>query len=124
MEFAAFLIGLIILIYGVEKITMTIFGGEKKKISETAGKNIDRWGRGIILFIFLSILWFVITIDSEILIKFYLISYLTSSLGFQAIMEFIFLKETKQYISTTIVLILGLIVMYNLDHFPFLDQIF
>ena len=121
MEFILFLIGLLILLLVVEKITNKILGVEKKKISETSGKNIDRWGRGIILVIFLSTLWFVITIDSDILTKLYWMTNLALLIGFQAITEFIFIKKSKQYISTSIMLILGLILMYNIDKFPFWD---
>ena len=44
----------------LEKILNRLLGVEKKKISETPGKNVDRWGRGIILIFFLSTLPFFI----------------------------------------------------------------
>ncbi|WP_404451870.1 DUF4181 domain-containing protein [Virgibacillus necropolis] len=123
MKFVAFFIGLLILLFVVEKVTNKILGVERKKVSETSGKNLDFWGRGIILVIFLSTLWFVITNNSDILTKFYWMTYLALLIGFQVIMEFIFIKESKQYISTTLLLILCLVVMYNIDNFPFLDLI-
>ncbi|WP_458414875.1 DUF4181 domain-containing protein [Schinkia sp. CFF1] len=104
---------LIVLLILIEKLTNKILGEQKKKISETPGKNIDRWGRGIILVIFLSTQWFVITNDSENILKLYWMTYLALLFGFQAIMEFIYIKDSKQYISTTILLILGLFIMYN-----------
>ncbi|GGH19930.1 hypothetical protein GCM10008013_16970 [Paenibacillus segetis] len=51
----------------------------------------------------------------------YFLTSLALLFGFYAIMEFIFIKETKQYISTTIILIIVLVIMFNLDQFPLLD---
>lgn len=99
----------------IEKITNKILGVQKKKVSETPGKNIDRWGRGIILVIFLSTLWFVITNDSDKILKLFWMTYLVLSIGFQAIMEYIYVKDSKQYISTIILLIVFLITIYNIE---------
>nr|WP_256522463.1 DUF4181 domain-containing protein [Halobacillus sp. A5] len=105
-----------------EKITNKILRVEKVRISETSGKNLDRWGRGIILLVFIITLWFVIDLNSDALIKYYLMAYLAIILGFQAIMEFTFIKDSKQYISTMIILLMSLIIMYNVDKFPFLEK--
>ncbi|WP_088102951.1 DUF4181 domain-containing protein [Halalkalibacter urbisdiaboli] len=115
MKYVVFLIVLLILMLLIEKLTNKILGVQKKKVSETPGKIIDRWGRGIILVIFLSALWFVITNDSDKILKLFWMTYLALLLGFQAIMEFIYIKDSKQYISTTILLILGLIIIYNIE---------
>ncbi|MFC7320577.1 DUF4181 domain-containing protein [Halobacillus campisalis] len=121
MNFLAFLIFLIIVMFLLEKITVKKLRIEKIRISETSGKNLDRWGRGIILLIFLSTLWFVIDSNSDSLTKFYFMTYLALLLGFQAIMEFVFIKGSKQYITTTILLLMSLIIMYNIDKFTFLE---
>ncbi len=121
MEFLVFLIVLITLMFMTEKITNKILRVEKVRISDTSGKNLDRWGRGIILSVFLSALWFGIDINSDALIKYFFMSYLAITLGFQAIMEFIFIKDSKQYISTMMLLIMSLIIVYNVDNFPFLE---
>ncbi|MCP3029008.1 DUF4181 domain-containing protein [Halobacillus sp. A5] len=122
MEFVAFLIVLIAMMFVTEKITNKILRVEKVRISETSGKNLDRWGRGIILLVFIITLWFVIDLNSDALIKYYLMAYLAIILGFQAIMEFTFIKDSKQYISTMIILLMSLIIMYNVDKFPFLEK--
>ncbi|MBM7553911.1 DUF4181 domain-containing protein [Thalassobacillus pellis] len=122
MGFVAFFIVLTSLMFLTEKFTNKILRVQKVKISETAGKNLDRWGRGIILLVFLSLLWFVIDFNSDTIIKYYLMSYLAIILGFQAIMEFIFIKGSKQYISTMILLIMSLFIIYNVDKFLTLEQ--
>ena len=45
----------VLFILGVllEKGINKLLGVEKKKVSETSGKKVDRWGRGIILILFL-----------------------------------------------------------------------
>ena len=115
MEFLLFII-LIILILFLEKIINKLVGVEKKKISETSGKNVDRWGRGIILVIFLCTLPFVITKDTNV-IKWYWILYFVLILGFQSILEWKYFKNSKQYVTTLIFLMLGIIFFYNIEYF-------
>ncbi|MFC7321662.1 DUF4181 domain-containing protein [Halobacillus campisalis] len=117
MGVAAFIIGLLILIFVTEKVTPRILGFEKKKISGTPAQNIDRWGRVIIFLTFISTQWFVITSNSFILFKLHSMAYLSLLLGFQAVLEFIYIKESKQYINTTFILIMVLILVYNMDYF-------
>ena len=47
---------LVILVVLLEKGINKILGVEKRKVSETSGKKVDQWGRGIILILFLCIL--------------------------------------------------------------------
>jgi hypothetical protein len=110
MKFVAFLIILIILYSLLEKIINKALGVQKGKISETKGKNIDRWGRSIIIFTFiiLSSPLHSININFSLILMLYWLTLL----GFQAIMEYIYFKNSKQYISTTILLILGLMIIY------------
>ncbi|WP_345240357.1 DUF4181 domain-containing protein [Pontibacillus salipaludis] len=119
MNFIALLLVLSILVFMVEKITNKILRVEKVKLSETSGKNIDRFGRGVILLIFVTTLWFVLKNDSTMITKLYFMTYITFLFGFQAIMEFIFIKGSKQYISTVVLLVITLIIMYNLTEIFF-----
>ena len=96
---------------GIEKF----LGIEKGKISETSGRNIDRWGRGIIVVLFLSILWFVIDKDIDVM-KWYLIIYFVVSFGFQSILEWKFLRFTKQYVTTLVFLLISVIIFYNIEY--------
>lgn len=110
----ALIIVLIILWFLLEKVLNKLLGIEKKKISETSGKNIDRWGRGIIVVIFLCTLPFVVIQDTNFL-KWYWILFLIISLGFQFILEWKYLRASKQHIMTLIYLMLGVIIMYNIE---------
>ncbi|WP_430786954.1 DUF4181 domain-containing protein [Virgibacillus flavescens] len=115
MKVVAFLVILLILLFVLEKTTNKLLGVQKEKIANTPGKNIDRWGRGIILIIFLITLWFVIEKDSDVILKLYFMIYFALLSGFQAVLELIYIKDSKQYISTTILLLVGLIIIYNTD---------
>ncbi|MDM5219672.1 DUF4181 domain-containing protein [Peribacillus sp. NJ11] len=118
MEFLVFFIILIIFSLFIDKFLRKWLGVEKKKISETSGKNIDRWGRGIILFIFLCILPFAV--EDRNVIKWYWICFLIVSMGFQLFMEWKYLKNSKEYVITVITLtylLLALGIMYNVDYF-------
>lgn len=116
MGFWALIMVLVILWLLLEKILNKLLGIETKKISETSGKNIDRWGRGIILVIFLCTLPFVITQDTNVM-KWYWIITLITLLGFQSILEWKYLKDSKQYVITLVFLILSVIIMYNIEYF-------
>lgn len=108
-----FIVAFIILVFGLEKILNKLLGVEKKKISETAGKNVDRWGRGIILVIFLFTLLFVILKDTYVAM-WYWIFYLLVLLGFQAFLEWKYLKNSKQFVTTLTMLLLGVTFIYNI----------
>ena len=108
---------LLILILLLEKIINKLFGIKVKgKMSETSGKNIDRWGRVFIFVIVICTSPFVISKDANVM-KWFWILYLILSFGFEAILEWKYLKNTKQYISSLIFLILGVIIIYNLEYF-------
>ncbi|CAM4022863.1 DUF4181 domain-containing protein [Lederbergia lenta] len=90
---AALLILIIVSENGINKI----LGVKKEKISETPGKRIDRWGRGIILIVCISTLPFVITRETNVM-KWYWIFYFVLLFGFQAILEWKFLKDSKRFL--------------------------
>lgn len=92
IKFLVFLIILLILSFFLEKLLRKWLGVEKIKISETFAKNVDRWGRGIILVIFLCTLPFVITKDTNVL-KWYWIFYLILLLGFQSFVQWKYLQN-------------------------------
>ncbi|NYF23398.1 DUF4181 domain-containing protein [Sporosarcina sp. JAI121] len=115
MGFWVFIIVLVIS-FLLDKILNKLLGIEKRKISETSGRKIDRWGRGIILVIFLCTLPFVVTQDTNVM-KWYWILYIIVLLGFQSILEWKYLKDSKQHVTTLIYLLLSVIIMYNIDCF-------
>ncbi|MFJ7954616.1 DUF4181 domain-containing protein [Lysinibacillus sp. NPDC096418] len=114
MQILLFIVVITILFFILEKVLDKLFGIEKKKISDTPAKNFNRWGRCILLVIFLCMLPFFYTNETNI--KWYWIFYITSLLCFQAILEWKYLKDSKQYIKTIIFLILYEIMMFNIDY--------
>ncbi|TRZ40681.1 DUF4181 domain-containing protein [Niallia circulans] len=113
------LIALYCLIFLLEKGINKLFGVKKKQVSETSGKKVDQWGRRIILMLFLCTIpiYSFYTISETTFIKWYWIFYLTALLGFQSMMEWKYLKNSKQYLTTLILLVLGILFLYNLDYF-------
>ncbi|MED3573681.1 DUF4181 domain-containing protein [Cytobacillus praedii] len=114
MKFFVFLIVLIILAFLLEKVLNKLFGVQRIKLSETTAKNVDRWRRGIIVGICLCSFPFII--NSIISIKWFWIVFLILSSGSESLLEWIYIKNSKQYITTLIFLILGLIIIYNVEH--------
>ncbi len=116
LVFIMFFIIIIILSLFINKFLTKWLGvGRKEKISETPGKNIDRWGRGIILLIFFCSLPYAI--ENRNVIKWYWICFLIVSIGFQSFMEWKYLKTSKQYVITLTYLLLALVIMYFVDYF-------
>ena len=116
MGILVLIIVLLILVLLLEKILNKLLGIKKKeRLSETSGKNVDRWGRGIILVIFLCSLPFFIEQEASVM-KWYYILFWISLLGFESILEWKYLKNSKQYVSTLIFLMLFIIFMYNIEH--------
>jgi hypothetical protein len=114
MGFLVFCIVGIISSFLLEKMLNKLLGVKKKKISETSGKKIDLWGRRIFLCVFLCSIPFFVWAD---VLKWYSIFYLTILLGFESFLEWKYLKNSKQYITTVIILIYGLIFIYNVEYF-------
>jgi hypothetical protein len=114
VDFLVFLIALIILVFLLEKVINKLLGVKRKKISETSGRNIDQWRRGIIVIIALCTLPFVVW--NSISIKWFWIPYLILLLGSESFMEWKYIKDSKQYITTLIFLVLGLIIMCNVEY--------
>ena len=93
-----------ILIYAAEKGLNRLLGVKKINISDTPGKKVDRWGRNTIFICLLCSLPFL----NDQILHFWFLLYISLSMGFQIILERIYLKGSKQYISTLIHTVLGL----------------
>ncbi|WP_257391492.1 DUF4181 domain-containing protein [Cytobacillus gottheilii] len=99
--------------FALERGLVKVFGIKRKSLSESAGKKIDQWGRGIILVAFLSVLLFVLEVDFDI--RWFLIYYLIISFGFQMVIEWVYLKKNKQYIITFTFLLLTVPIIYHIE---------
>ncbi|RKP53122.1 DUF4181 domain-containing protein [Cohnella endophytica] len=85
---------------------------ELNKISDTDGKNINRWVKGLLAFISLFIFFFVLdTTNINTLKWFWLILFLVA-MGQHAFMEWRYLKGSKEYITSLIKLAVGLIYIF------------
>ncbi len=93
---------MILVVFFVGIILEKYLGVKRKFISETPGKRVDRWGRTIILVIFLSSSFFAITKEIDVILKWNWLLFFTALMGLQTILEWKYIKESKQYISTLI----------------------
>ena len=120
-----FIFVLFILGFLLEKGINKLLGVEKKRLSKTSGKKVDRWGRGIILIFFLCTIPFYTfyVMEDTTFIKWYWILYLIVLLGFQSILEWKYLKNSKQYVTTLIMLIISVFILYNIEYFISLFKI-
>lgn len=86
----------------------------KTKVSDTSGDRAFRWGRNIILILFLVALPFII--DTSAHLKIGLIAYVTALMGFQAFMEWKFIKSSRDYQVTLCSLIVGVFILINIEN--------
>lgn len=114
MVISVFLIILFIMLLLFEKLIRKWLGVEKKQISET-GKIIERWGRRIIVVIYLCSWPFIISMDDDVT-KLYWMFFLTLLLGFHSFVQWKYTENSREYLVTLILLILCLIIMYNIDY--------
>lgn len=84
-----------------------IVGKERRKIYETDGKYIHIAGLIMIGIVGIWILYDLL--DNAQVMKWFWLLFLTLTVGFQSLMEWKFLKGSKEYIVSLIVLLIGLI---------------
>ncbi|MGD6942892.1 DUF4181 domain-containing protein [Cytobacillus gottheilii] len=113
MNYFIFFLFFSLVFFALERGLVRVFGIKRKSLSETAGKKIDQWGRGILLVVHLSVLLFVL--QMELNIKWYLISFFITSFGFQMFLEWVYLKKTNQHILTLIYLVITVPILYNIE---------
>lgn len=104
MEFATFLVFLAVsvaILYGIDFVLRKWLKIEKVNLSETAGKNINRWGRAIILVVALVLLPFSISGSLWQMLWFWIIYYTVLSL-FEATLQWKYARESKEYLLTLI----------------------
>jgi hypothetical protein len=111
--FMFFILCLLGFLWLIVFIMNKLLGVEVQKISNTPGKKVDRVGRIILLVIFLAMLPFI---QHYINMKWYFIIFITLIFLFHAIMEWIYLKSSKQYISTFVFLIVLFLILINIDY--------
>lgn len=95
---------LFLLVFLLEKGIEKFLGIKRKPLSKTPGKRVDQWGRTIIVVIFICFIPFI----SSYL---YLILFFTVLFSFQTFMEWKFMKESKQYISSLISSIIIIMIL-------------
>ena len=96
---------LFILIYALERGLNRLLGVKKRNISDTPGKRVDRWGRITIVVCFFCGLPFFMNSEHT---QLWFLLYISLSMVFQIILERIYLKGSKQYISSFILSLLVL----------------
>lgn len=112
MKFLAIVLIIILLTFGLEVVFNKLLGVEKTKIADTPGREVDRRGRKIILvsIIFLLILSNVFNF-SFLDTKWWWLGYFIILAGFQIFLEWKYIKNSKQYLTTIILSIICLVML-------------
>lgn len=108
--FVGSIIGFLILLFIVDKMITKWLGVNKSRISETPGKKWEQWGNGLIFLIFLITLWFVMG-QSDSMRILHLLSFLVMQFGLKAILEFVYLKGSRQYVASSILLLMNVLAV-------------
>lgn len=86
---------------------------EKVNLAETEGKNINHWGKGIILAAALCLLPFVIGGDRWQMLWFW-VSYLSVLSLFEAFLQWKYARETKAYVLTLVLWPITLTALFTI----------
>jgi hypothetical protein len=89
-----------------------IVGSGERYISETAGNHIDLWGRRILALIGLFLVFFVIDLSDENTFEWFCLIFLAVTFGFQSIIEWKYIKNSKEFLVTLLSLLIGLIYCF------------
>ncbi|OCA90522.1 hypothetical protein A8F94_01150 [Bacillus sp. FJAT-27225] len=81
-------------------------------ITETEGRRIDFWGRIVLAIAFFISLFFVKDSSDETTIKWFLIIFYTIFAAFQFIIEWKYLKNTKEFIITLLLWLFVIIYFF------------
>lgn len=113
MEVFLFIIAFVSVLYFGEKMLIKWLDVEKQHVSETKGRRVDRWGKGLIVAGFLCVLPFVV--DNDLFFIYWMV-YFTVLYGFQAILEWKYLKNSKQYVVTLSMLGVSVAFIYSFNY--------
>ena len=101
--FLLFLVGGAAVFLGLEFVLRKWLKVEKVKLSETEGKKIERWGRGLILVVGLCFLPFALSGSPWRMLWFWIVYWVVFSF-FQAFLQWKYAKESREYILTLVFL--------------------
>ena len=108
-------IGIICILLAFSFLVLRIWlvGTEKKELPEE-GKKVDIWGK-IILGLIGVITFFVFINGSEVnAMKWFWMLLIVAAMSFQSFIDWKYLKGSKQYIASIIVLVIGVTLVYFL----------
>ena len=98
----AVLIVLALVVVSIENQVEKSLGVKRREISETPGKSVQRWGRTIIVVVFIFSYFSSTVQESDVLLNTNWFVLIVTLMGFQVILEWKYLKGSKQYIQTLI----------------------
>ena len=103
--------GFLVLVVSIANAILSklILGNIRRKVSETEGKYIQRWGLVVIAIIGFSSIFFVFDILDTNVMKWFWLFFLILTVGFHSFIEWKFLRESKEYMVSLIVLMIGVI---------------
>lgn len=100
---------LVILLALIDLTIKKRFVVEELKISDTNGKNINRWVQGLLFVISLCVFFFVLDTTNINSLKWFWLILFIVAMGQHAFIEWRYLKGSKEYVISLIKLAVGLI---------------
>ncbi|MEK3796810.1 DUF4181 domain-containing protein [Peribacillus sp. FSL H8-0477] len=116
MKFVVFILAVFFLFFFLEKGLRKWLGIHKVKISDTSYKKKDLTGRILIVVVLLCTYPYALTKGANVL-QWYFIFYSIVLFGVQTYLQWKYLKNSKEYILTLILLFLTVLVLYNIQLF-------
>lgn len=86
-----------------------MLGSEKRKVSETDGKYIQLSGLLLITIAAVAVILFVVDISDNRKMRYFWLFFVSITFGFQAVVEWKYLKGSREYLVSLMVLMIGLV---------------
>lgn len=111
LQFISLSISLLLILLALIDLTIKKYFivEELNKVSDTIGKNINRWVKGLLAVISICIFFFILDTTNINSLKWFLLIFFIIAMGQHAFIEWRYLKGSKEYVISLIKLAVGLI---------------
>ncbi|TYS68207.1 DUF4181 domain-containing protein [Sutcliffiella horikoshii] len=114
MTFVWLMLTIAVALIFIDVVGRKLLGIKRAKLTDPKGKKIDLLGR--VICVILAFVLYPTFIETEVLEMNYLfIIFFTVLFCFQAIIQYIYIKESKEFIITLLMNIVFVVFLFNID---------
>lgn len=100
MELAILIILIVILFFGSEMLIRKLFNIKRVKLADAGARKTSRWGRTLLLIVFLCMIPFAASGDNARNVVYLLFFYNSAMMLLEGYLQWKYIKESKEHIVT------------------------